>query len=256
LSAIFCAFFYSNSSPSFANSELIATVLNSPVKETYLEVKLEGLKSISSVYFMPKNGGKEVQGELVQENGQYIGKLKTSELKPGLYEYRLKARSPSGIFGIGRAASVDFISFLIDTSLEVADPGEEGQKTLLGIDSDNDGVRDDVQRWINEIEKNEKIKKLMKYKAKGIQLTFLHKDNKELSIQHTRESLRAQICLTDLQIEAGVPSKEIVDRGMILVSMMANTKPRILAKRKVSSNFHGESVSLEPKTTSPQACNF
>lgn len=29
-------------------------------------------------------------------------------------------------------------------------PGEEGNKTLLGIDSDNDGVRDDVEIWINE----------------------------------------------------------------------------------------------------------
>ncbi len=28
------------------------------------------------------------------------------------------------------------------------DPGEAGKKTLEGIDSDHDGVRDDVQRWI------------------------------------------------------------------------------------------------------------
>lgn len=28
------------------------------------------------------------------------------------------------------------------------DPGEAGKATLAGIDSDNDGVRDDVQRWI------------------------------------------------------------------------------------------------------------
>jgi hypothetical protein len=28
------------------------------------------------------------------------------------------------------------------------DPGEEGKKTLAGVDSDHDGIRDDVQRWI------------------------------------------------------------------------------------------------------------
>jgi hypothetical protein len=28
------------------------------------------------------------------------------------------------------------------------DPGEAGKQTLEGIDSDNDGVHDDVQRWI------------------------------------------------------------------------------------------------------------
>lgn len=29
-----------------------------------------------------------------------------------------------------------------------SDPGEDGKATLLGIDSDNDGVRDDIQRYI------------------------------------------------------------------------------------------------------------
>jgi hypothetical protein len=28
------------------------------------------------------------------------------------------------------------------------DPGAEGKKTLLGIDTDGDGVRDDIQRYI------------------------------------------------------------------------------------------------------------
>ncbi len=28
------------------------------------------------------------------------------------------------------------------------DPGEAGKATLAGIDSDNDGVRDDIQRWL------------------------------------------------------------------------------------------------------------
>jgi len=28
------------------------------------------------------------------------------------------------------------------------DPGEAGKATLAGVDSDNDGVRDDIQRWI------------------------------------------------------------------------------------------------------------
>lgn len=32
-----------------------------------------------------------------------------------------------------------------------SDPGEHGRKTLSGIDSDGDGVRDDVQRWIYAI---------------------------------------------------------------------------------------------------------
>ena len=35
------------------------------------------------------------------------------------------------------------------------DPGEEGKKTIQGIDSDRDGVRDDVQMWIYAFVPNE-----------------------------------------------------------------------------------------------------
>lgn len=33
---------------------------------------------------------------------------------------------------------------------EPADPGEIGKKTLLGVDSDRDGVRDDFEIWVND----------------------------------------------------------------------------------------------------------
>ena len=37
---------------------------------------------------------------------------------------------------------------VIDGHVLPPDPGEAGKKTLLGIDSNNNGVRDDVERWI------------------------------------------------------------------------------------------------------------
>ena len=37
---------------------------------------------------------------------------------------------------------------IIDGHTLPPDPGEAGKETLLGIDSNNDGVRDDVERWI------------------------------------------------------------------------------------------------------------
>ena len=44
--------------------------------------------------------------------------------------------------------ATDIIPNDIDVTGLPPDPGEEGKKTLQGIDSDNDGVRDDIQRYI------------------------------------------------------------------------------------------------------------
>lgn len=40
------------------------------------------------------------------------------------------------------------------------DPGKEGKKTIEGIDADQDGVRDDVQRWIHAVFPNEPRKRM------------------------------------------------------------------------------------------------
>jgi hypothetical protein len=50
----------------------------------------------------------------------------------------------------GKTTIVQSVSFAIDVDPFPLppDPGEAGKATLKGIDSDNDGVRDDLQRWI------------------------------------------------------------------------------------------------------------
>jgi hypothetical protein len=40
------------------------------------------------------------------------------------------------------------------------DPGDEGKKTMHGIDADHDGIRDDVQRWIYAFVPNEPNKQM------------------------------------------------------------------------------------------------
>ena len=50
------------------------------------------------------------------------------------------------------------------------DPGAEGRKTIQGIDSDHDGVRDDVQRWIYAFAPNEPKKQMaLRQKARYFQ---------------------------------------------------------------------------------------
>ena len=55
------------------------------------------------------------------------------------------------------------------------DPGEAGMQTLAGIDSDHDGVRDDVQRWIAlTFPQSEKVRAALTQRAKVNQQFVLH----------------------------------------------------------------------------------
>lgn len=61
------------------------------------------------------------------------------------------------------------------------DPGEEGELTLEGIDSDNDGVRDDVQRWIAlESGESEEVQSALHRRAALLQQTFSTYNSAEL----------------------------------------------------------------------------
>lgn len=52
-----------------------------------------------------------------------------------------------------------FLIVSCDSSTTVRDPGEKGKATVEGIDADNNGVRDDVQVWIEKnFADNEELK--------------------------------------------------------------------------------------------------
>ncbi|MDP3697660.1 MAG: hypothetical protein Q8R55_06670 [Candidatus Taylorbacteria bacterium] len=75
------------------------------------------------------------------------------------------------------------------------DPGEAGKQTLEGIDSDNDGVRDDIQRWIvlNYLD-SEKRRAALREDVKILQSFILDADDKQLSILHSKNMARAGLC--------------------------------------------------------------
>ncbi len=117
-------------------------------------------------------------------------------------------------------------------------PGEAGKQTLLGIDSDNDGVRDDIEIWINErFEGNENLIKGMKQQARDYQNALKVVDDKEASIAATHEIFRTSHCLTHI---VGIDEK--IRIGKELDFHFADTKDRILAERKSDKNFHGQGL--------------
>lgn len=68
------------------------------------------------------------------------------------------------------------------------DPGEVGMATLEGIDSDADGVRDDVQRYIATTHPDsEKTRAILTQYAKALQKALLDAGSKELSMQNAEK---------------------------------------------------------------------
>ncbi len=63
-----------------------------------------------------------------------------------------------------------------------SDPGAEGKKTIHGIDSDRDGVRDDVQRWIYAFVPNDK-KKQMALRQSARYLQYAVSDDYSLEVR-------------------------------------------------------------------------
>ena len=83
----------------------------------------------------------------------------------------------------------------IDGDIIPADPGKDGYKTLLGIDSDNDGVRDDVELWINSLsEISNDQKRHLKEMSKILQNQLKAKTKQE-SIDATLQELSYAYCL-------------------------------------------------------------
>lgn len=228
-----------------AKDKLTATPINSPVKETYLRVKLEGFDPILEVLFKPKNGGSEASGDVVKEGNAFIGKFRASFLRPGKYEYRVKIRTSSGKSQQDEATSVAFINFEIDPSLGVADPGENGNKTLVGIDSDNDGVRDDAQRWINETYPNRPSTKRALYQvAKNTQDMILNSKSREhLRQVNAPEVSKSIACFS--WVTSGNPKYSTSS----LDSVLANTEGRVQARLEAESHFGGISTPKEVSET-------
>ncbi len=75
------------------------------------------------------------------------------------------------------------------------DPGEAGKQTLEGIDSDNDGVRDDLQRWIvlNYLNSEKRRAALRQY-VKASEAFLVAANDKGQSIIWDKEMEKSSYC--------------------------------------------------------------
>lgn len=128
------------------------------------------------------------------------------------------------------------------------DPGEEGKQTLEGIDSDGDGVRDDVQRYIFMNYQDEPTRRALVQYAKAELRAVQIADDKEGSIKIFDEVARAIECLTSIYPD------EAPRISAKLVSVMFNTKARIEAYVKSSDQGAGHTFSIRNPSDWPDSC--
>ncbi|MFQ5779864.1 MAG: hypothetical protein ACE5HN_03645 [Nitrospiria bacterium] len=127
------------------------------------------------------------------------------------------------------------------------DPGEAGKATLEGIDSDGDGVRDDVQRHIMLTYPDEPTRRALVQLAKAEQSFLISAHDKAKALNSASERSRAMECIFFVQPDEAV---EILRR---MRAELLNTELRIRASIAADSLLGGEtfpSVSIEERSSS------
>jgi hypothetical protein len=105
-----------------------------------------------------------------------------------------------------------------------ADPGAAGMATLEGIDSDNDGVRDDVQRLIRlTFPSSQRTQSALTQLAKGYLAQIVHSSDPQLA--HA-DSINSSYGIDCLFYVSPTTAYELLG---ILESQILNTLPRISA---------------------------
>jgi len=130
------------------------------------------------------------------------------------------------------------------------DPGEAGKQTLLGIDSDNDGVRDDIQRWIYlTYPDNEKLRLGLSQYARGFQQILARGGDPEAVRELAAQSTRDLDCLFYIIDAVAVNISRELDARVV------NTRERSLAYLRYGENLAGK-VIHDPPDNGRHGCSF
>jgi len=216
--------------------------LNSPVKgstakfslklPTGFEVDKVKVKLVNANDL--KKDQKKFEDITVTGNELNVG---VSKLPPGFYRLYVKVWDKKNKAEHDfKTKFHDFVRFVIDESLQVPLPSEkENNKTLAGVDSDGDGIRDDIQRIINETFANKPNTKLAaKQLALAAQADLLQSIDVASTIIAMDKYSEALYCMDWVSPSATSQfSKK-------LTTLMRNTELRIKKSLQADQFYHGQ----------------
>ncbi|HEY5715383.1 MAG TPA: hypothetical protein VIS54_03135 [Psychromonas sp.] len=130
-------------------------------------------------------------------------------------------------------------------------PGKAGKETLLGIDKDNDGVRDDIQIYIAKTYPDEEAVRLaLTEMAKQYQIILMQADVPDTALNNAVKTMRHGECLD--YIKGSIAADMLSE----LRARMFNTKDRSIEYIKYSDSLGGEFISVRPVKDWKNSCVF
>lgn len=131
------------------------------------------------------------------------------------------------------------------------DPGEAGKVTLAGIDSDRDGVRDDVQRHIAlTFPDSARTRAGLTQYTKMLQKAILEANSKQASIDNAVEAGRAIECIYHIRPD------DAENITVVLEAQTFNTEERIRAYITYNEQLGGQIFPSTPLNQLKSACTF
>lgn len=146
------------------------------------------------------------------------------------------------------------------------DPGPENDQTLAGIDSNGNGVRDDVERYIaaNFAESPAKIVYLLQHARATSAFSAIEMTSPAQALSYARERARANSCAAALIGPADRPFttaemrqlNAFFDAAQDVTLQHLNTPPRLAAFAKNERLLAGQGMTLDNPQPAERACDF
>lgn len=152
---------------------------------------------------------------------------------------------------------------VIDGGLEPPAPTEKNDKTLLGIDSNKNGIRDDVERWINRKfpeEQHYNLRQLYKQTAREQSMLLKSFEGKtqaelyEIFTNSTRSAECGAFIFREVITDMNQASNFKVTKTVL--SRLLNNSLRKEHYLKFQSNFHMMSDTLGSTSEQVKKCDF
>ena len=207
--------------------------------------ELQNWVSVSPASIGPLQSGDQVSLNVAinlpidAQLGTFAGVLQLRQSIPGTPEKTLAKPLPIAIR----------ITALVDDGLP-PDPGESGKQTLLGIDSDDDGVRDDIQRYIHFTYSDDKVRAALTEVAKQYQSLLSSAADPDAAFNNATKMARHGECLDYIKGE------EAADVLAALRAEVLNTRDRSIAYILYNDTLGGEIILGKPLADWKDSCAF
>jgi len=226
----------------FKPSDFSIIPLNSPVKEAFARFKVELPNGYAPDEIKIKIvNTSELRKDQKKFNSVILSgseiRILVSKLPPGFYRLYVKLKDKkNNSEKIYSSAFHDFVRFAIDDSLEVAGPDPKiNNATLAGVDSDNNGIRDDIQRFINQTYPDENIKLALKQAANTWQNFFTDVTNEDNAKYYTDKHAEDLRCLLSKTPQWAEYSRQIE-------TLSLNSEMRIKKNLEREKLIHGHTT--------------